>query len=275
MNFKDMTKTERKAFIRFLLGKFRVEQEENQVLFPELKSASSAKSQFFDNGHGGTSKKVNGLLSAFAALCDLEIPAEFKKSENRATMSVDRLDKDELPMTIGKSNSVIGVSISKELVRWATDYVKERDASVVSALHLALKQASKPQLRHDVNMLKCIWMGVTITIHQNNGMKFGAIKNLANDFLQAARNSPRECESEVNAARMAFVKSLSAEWKDSIEKKDIAAARRCLSTQAKFVGQSLSEAEIDSFFKDGKSPKQKFSPTPFTKKECAKMSHSR
>ena len=262
MNFKDMSKEERKAFVRFLLGKFRVEQEENEVLFPGLKSASSAKSQFYDNGHGGTSKKINGLLTAFATLCDVEIPAEYKKAENGKTMLGDRFNMKKCCPTDG----VVSPSIHAELVRWATDYVRERENSVVATLHAALKLASKPQLKFDVNTLKCIWLGVTITIQQNNDIKFSAIQSLANDFLKAVSNSPQACESEVNAARLAFVKSLRAEWEDVIRQKNIEAMRRCLSVQAKFAGQSLSEAEIDSFCKDAQPEKKRKTRTPFTKK---------
>ena len=274
MNFKDMSKEERKAFVRFLLGKFRVEQEENEVLFPGLKSASSAKSQFYDNGHGGTSKKINGLLAAFATLCDLEIPAEFKKTENGATMSVGRTNETEMSLICGKPGGVVATSIQKELVRWATDYVRERERSVVATLHVALKLASKPQLKFDVKTLKCIWMGVTITIQQNNDFKFSAIQSLANDFLRAVSNSPKECESEVNAARLAFVKSLSAEWEEVIRQKNTEAMRRCLSVQAKFVGRGLSEAEVDSFCKDTQPEKQRRSRTPFTKKRGGEKSRS-
>ena len=181
MNFKDMSKEERKAFVRFLLGKFRIEQDENRVLFPGLKSASSSKSQFYDSGHGGTSKKINGLLAAFATLCDVEIPAEYKKTENGKTLFGDRFSIKKC----NPSEGVVSPSIQAELVRWATDYVRERENSVVATLHAALKLASKPQLKFDVNTLKCIWLGVTITIQQNNDIKFSAIQSLANDFLKA------------------------------------------------------------------------------------------
>lgn len=260
MNFKDMSKEERKAFVRFLLGKFRIEQDENRVLFPGLKSASSSKSQFYDSGHGGTSKKINGLLAAFATLCDVEIPVEYKRTENGKTMLGDRFNMKKCYPSDGV------VSIQAELVRWSTDYVRERKNSVVATLHAALKLASKPQLKFDVNALKSLWMGVTITIQQNNDIKFSAIQSLANDFLRAASNSPQECESEVNAARLAFVKSLSAEWKDVIRQKNVEAIRRCLSVQAKFAGQSLFKAEIDSFCMDSQPEKPRISRTPFTKK---------